>query len=110
MIYYGQCISSNITVPFIKYEISKANFGIGIVVVDIVFILSFYFFLDTIQTRAQEFIDEFRTQTVKMSDFTIRVKNLPPDMTYGDNELILRAYLWEHFRKVLHLEKLKKSK
>ena len=36
-----------------------------------------------------------------MSDFTIRVKNLPFDSEYGNNENILKAYLWEHFNGLL---------
>ncbi len=32
-----------------------------------------------------------------MSDFTVRVKNLPKDILFYDNENILRAQLWEHF-------------
>ena len=101
MIFYGQCISANITIPYANYEIPKSEFGVYVVLIDVVVIFCFYFFLEVLWTRSNEYIDEFNLQAVKMSDFTIRVKNLPPDMTYGDNESFLRAWLWEHFSKVL---------
>jgi len=38
-----------------------------------------------------------------MSDFTIRVKNLPSNIEYGDREEIMKAHLWEHFTKLLYI-------
>jgi len=39
-----------------------------------------------------------------MSDFALRVKNLPPDSEYGDREDILKAHLWNHFQELLAKE------
>ena len=54
--------------------------------------------IDTSKNNQDEYIDEFKSQLIEMSDFTIQVRNLPPDLAYGDNEHILRAKLWEHFQ------------
>ena len=32
-----------------------------------------------------------------MSDFAIRVKNLPEDSSYGGNPEVLKAELWSYF-------------
>lgn len=32
-----------------------------------------------------------------MDDYTIKVKNLPNDSEFGQNDLVLKALLWEHF-------------
>lgn len=36
-----------------------------------------------------------------MSDYTIRVKNLPNDAEFGGKEEILKARLWAHFEQLL---------
>lgn len=36
-----------------------------------------------------------------MSDFAVRVKNLPKDRTYGNNPEILKAELWNYFQDLL---------
>ena len=41
-----------------------------------------------------------------MSDYTVRVKGLPTDLLFGDNEHILRAKLWSHFQMVLAREEM----
>lgn len=36
-----------------------------------------------------------------MDDFTIRVKNIPHHLKYGDNNEILRSYIISHFEGVI---------
>jgi len=38
---------------------------------------------------------------MEMSDYTIRVKNLPNDIEYDGREEILQAHLWSHFSSIL---------
>ena len=38
---------------------------------------------------------------MEMSDYTVRVKNLPNDFEYDGREEILQAHLWSHFTSIL---------
>ena len=62
-------------------------------------------FIYILDARQNEYIAQFNDDTIMMSDYTIRVKNLPKDKKYEDREEILRAHLWLHFESLL-MEKL----
>ena len=55
--------------------------------------------LNDLQTQA-----ELRGNTIEMTDFTIRVKNLPHHTVYGDKDDILRAMLIAHFEELIRDE------
>ena len=58
-------------------------------------------FIYTLDNRQNEFIAAYNKKTMTMSDYTIRVKNLPNDAEYGGKEEILKAHLWTHFESLL---------
>jgi len=49
----------------------------------------------------EDYVDRFNDQTIQMTDFTIRVKNLPHHKFYGDNDEALKAVLMTHFSEVI---------
>lgn len=62
-------------------------------------------FIYVLDVKQHEYIEEYNKQTIKMSDFTIRVKNLPSDAEFGGKKEILKAELWAHFEQLLVKEK-----
>jgi hypothetical protein len=82
-------------------RMSKDNFGIFIVVVDLLVIMVIVCFIYLLDVSQNKYIEEFNRQTIKMSDFTIRVKNLPSEAEFGGKEEILKAELWAHFEELL---------
>lgn len=95
------CISDQITIPYTSYTLAKSSFGLFVVVIDFAVILTIIIFIYIVEARQQDFIKAFKSNTIQMNDFTIRVKNLPRDEIYGGKEEILRAMLWDHFTKLL---------
>ena len=46
-----------------------------------------------------------------MSDFTLRIDDLPEDQEFNGNEHVLRALLWQHFQSILdHFKKQEEIK
>ena len=81
----------------VDLEISSSNLGIVLVYFDIASIFAFYLFTIFLKMRQEEYIDEFKKRSIEMSDFTICVSNLPPDIDFDGDEDILKARLWRHF-------------
>lgn len=88
--------------PFTDIQLEKKRYlGLLVVGVDGIVILSFFIFIIILRNRQDEYIHQYKMQTIEMSDFTIRVENLPCDIAYGDNEHVLKAKLWRHFQRIL---------
>ena len=90
-----------IKIPLSDYSMDRGKFGILVVFIDMLVIIAVIIYIYVLQERQKEFIDQFNQQVIEMSDFAIRVKNLPTNLKYDDNENILRAQLWRHFQKIL---------
>ena len=101
LIFYATCISEDIPIPFTDYSLEKDKFALGVVLLDIIVIMSFYIFTQVLRKRQIEYIEEFELQKIQMMDFTVKVSYLPNDLAYGDNEHVLKAHLMSHFEKVL---------
>lgn len=83
--------------PGTDYIMEKDDFGIFVVFVDFLVIITLICFIYILDARQNEYIAQFNDDTIMMSDYTIRVKNLPSDQKYQDKEELLRAHLWLHF-------------
>lgn len=94
-----------LVMPLIGVEIQKASFGIFIVVIDLLVIMTIVCFIYLLEVMQNKYIEEYNKQTIKMSDFTIRVKNLPGEAEFGGKEEILKAELWAHFEELLFKQK-----
>ena len=95
------CKAEALTMPLLGISIQKNSFGLFVVFVDFVSVIMIIVFIYTLDHRQNEFIAAYNKKTMTMSDFTIRVKNLPNDAEYGGKEEILKAHLWAHFESLL---------
>lgn len=82
LVFYSKCLSDEIAIPYTSFTVDKGYFALYVVGLDIVIGFSFILFISVIRTRQEEYIVEFLMQTVQMSDFTVRVSNLPCDLEY----------------------------
>jgi hypothetical protein len=87
--------------PLVGGTVSKDTFGMLIVVIDLAAIMIIVCFIYALDVGQNRYIAEFKAQTIEMSDFTIRVKNLPSEAEFGGKEEILKAELWAHFEELL---------
>lgn len=87
--------------PYVEYSITKSRLALAVVLLDLVIIVAFFIFIRVLRLRQEEYIEEFQMQKIQMRDFTIRVKHLPNDLAYGDNEHVLKAHLMSHFEMIL---------
>ena len=84
-------------IPYTGYKVAKDDFGLFIVLIDFVVVISVAVFAHVLSQRQMDYVEEFRRRTIQMSDFSLRVKNLPNDEEYGGEDRILKAHLWGHF-------------
>ena len=85
------------------WTMQRNDLGYVLVIIDIIVILSFTVFVKILRIRIKQYIADYKTQTIEMSDFTLRIVGLPTDTKYGDNEHILRAKIWQHMIKVVQM-------
>lgn len=58
-------------------------------------------FADRLNEELEDYTYKFQQETVEMTDFSIRVKNLPHHAYYGDNDNVMRAILTAHFEEII---------
>ena len=95
------CDPGNLNVPLLNIPIPKDVFGICLVLVDFLVIVLIICFIYVLDLRQRQYIKQYKNQTMEMSDYTVRVKNLPNDFEYDGREEILQAHLWSHFTSIL---------
>ena len=86
---YAQCNSSDIVITGPNIVISKAKLGMVVIWIDIISIIIIISFAKIIKWRQADYVQLFNQSTIKISDFTIRVKNLPLDREFDGDESIL---------------------
>lgn len=89
----ADCILDDIINPFSGEIMHKETFGVFIVCLDIVVVLIVICFIIYLEKRQKEYIDQFKDQTIEMTDFAIKVENLPPDFMFKGNYEILKVCL-----------------
>lgn len=87
---------------------SKENIGTLIIVIDLIVILSTVVYSQLLHNSLTIYTNQFKDQTIEMSDFTISLGNLPLEHKYGNNEDVLRVFLIKHFESIVKNE-MKKS-
>lgn len=85
------CLADGVPIPWLNARLRKDDFGVFVVGVDFLVVVTLICFIYILDGRQQEFIDQFNNRTIMMTDYTIRIKNLPNDFEYGDRDEILRA-------------------
>jgi len=98
MVIVAECISDTIINPYNKSQkFPKSSLGLVVVFIDFLVIISFLVFTWILQSSQEAYVKQFRNDTLEMTDFAIRVKRIPHDKKYGDDDEILRAFLTAHF-------------
>jgi hypothetical protein len=82
-------------------QINREDFGLIVVLIDIAVIISFICFIWFLERGQEKFIEQFEEETIEMMDFTVRVKGMPLDDMYKNDEAGLRAHLIDHFETVV---------
>lgn len=96
------CISPKIQNPFNEEEdFDKEQLGLLVVFIDILTVVCIFLFAEALNNTQEEYAAIFHSQTIEMTDFTIRVKNLPHHTLYGDKDDVLRAVLTAHFQEIV---------
>ena len=89
----GDCILDDVINPFSGDIMHKETLGVIIVSLDILVVMIVVCFITYLHRRQKDYIDQFKDQTIEMTDFTIRVENLPPDYMFQGNPEILKVFL-----------------
>lgn len=94
----AKCESPKIKNPFNEeQEYAKDQFGVLIVFFDMGTVILIIIFAETLGSSQEDYAKAFNMQTIEMTDYTIRVKNLPHHEKYFDKDDVLRAVITHHF-------------
>ena len=77
--------------------VRKDMLGWIVVVADFFVIIAFQMFTYAMEQGQENYVNQFRDDTLEITDFAIRVKNVPHNMSYGDSDINLQGYLMTHF-------------
>ena len=97
----AECTDQELADPFSGKPLSKQVLGQAVVAIDVIVIICFIIFIQIMESAQEKITHKFKDQTIEMTDFTVRVKNLPEDIKYGGNIDHLRAYLIHHFERII---------
>ena len=98
----AQCQAPNLQA--LGMSISKENIGASIVAFDIITITAVLLFGWFLNQSQYVYVNMYKTKTIEMSDFTVRVKGLPHHQQYECNDEVIRAILMAHFQRVARNE------
>ena len=87
--------------PFTGELLTKESLGQIIVIIDLIVVLSFLAFTWWIEYSQTVYAKNYKDNVIEMSDFTIRVKNIPHHEQYGRDDEILRGHLMQHFERII---------
>lgn len=87
--------------PFSGDEFAKDQLGVMIVFFDIFSVLALIVFAKVLISTQEDYVKAFDKATIQMTDFTIRVRNLPHHLMYDDKDDVLRAILMQHFQQII---------
>jgi len=101
MTYLANCVASKFKDPFSGREYTKETLGVFVVLFDIASVVALLIFTSVLIDTQEEYAQTFDAATIEMSDYTMRVKNLPHHNKYHNNDEALRAALIAHFEQVV---------
>ena len=90
-----------ITQGGLNIKFKKEDLGIVVIFIDFFVILCFLYFVYFLNSRQDEYIEKFETETIEMTDFTLEFSNLPSEEFYDGKEHVLRAKMWEQFQEIM---------
>lgn len=74
----------------------KGDFVYVVMLIDFVVILCTIWLINLLAYRYQQYATLYDKRAVEMRDFTVIIRNLPPDFEFGGKDLMLQAQLWNH--------------
>ena len=101
LVIVADCHLDELYNPFSGEVITKESFGQTIVIIDLIVVLSFLVFTQWIEYSQKLYVKSYKDHAIEMSDFTIRVKNIPHHDQYGKDDELLRGHLIQHFQRVI---------
>ena len=72
-----------------------------IVFFDIATVIAIILFTTILTQTQEEYVEMFDESTIEMTDFTLRIKNLPHHAFYNNNDELLRSILTAHFEEII---------
>lgn len=97
----AKCASLKVENPFTGSEYSKESLGVFIVFFDICTVIGLIIFMNLLSETQEDYVEIFDQATVQITDFTVRVKNMPHHKCYGDDDDVLRAAIITHFEELI---------
>lgn len=88
---------------------TKAEFSLVLIIFDAVVVLTTIWFINFLSVRMRQYRDEYDRCLTQMSDFTIKLSNLPLDIEFGGKESLLHCALWCHLENVVKNRMLEKA-
>ena len=60
-----------------EYTMAKSDFGLGVVLIDILVVIILIFFAYFLDARQRQYTSLFKDETIEMDDFGVRFENMP---------------------------------
>jgi hypothetical protein len=77
----------------------KDSFVYFILIIDFTCVFLFICYINLLEKRTFQYIEEYDKKNVEIRDFTIEATNIPPEFAYGGKNILLKAQLLNHFEK-----------
>ena len=103
----SECNTDAIINPLTDNPMTKSEMGLIVCFIDMLVVVLILVLSSLLEHSQKAYTAKFKEQTLQMSDFSIRVKNLPRDIKFKGKNHILKAYLTEHFESVANEQRIK---
>lgn len=77
-------------------DMYKGDFVYVILTLDFIVIFLTIWMINLLEWRYKQYAKLYDKRAVEMRDFTVIIRNLPPDFEFGGKDLMLQAQLWNH--------------
>lgn len=81
----AECILTEMDTPA-GTKMNREDFGVLVVFIDIFVVIIFFIFIWLLENGQERYVNQFEQQTIDMTDFAVRVKYLPNDKKYNNDE------------------------
>ena len=100
MIAIAECVLTEMDAPG-GAKIDREDFGMIVVAIDMLVIITIVLFIWFLEKGQESFIEQFEQETIEMTDFSVRIKGMPEDDKYKNDEAALRAHIIDHFETIV---------
>jgi hypothetical protein len=77
-------------------DLVKGDFVYVVIALDFIVIMCTIWLINLLEYRYKQYAQLYDKRAVEMRDFTVIIRNLPPDFEFGGKDLMLQAQLWNH--------------